>query len=67
MHAMPEMHIKCSGLEKMERRTNDEDLKPIEKPKGLMMCLAYWMSRCRFGKVMTPMKVVVYAYPGLLG
>jgi len=32
-------------------------LPPIEKPKGLMMKLAYHFTRRRFGKVLTPLKV----------
>jgi len=30
-------------------------LEPIEKPKELMMRIAYWMTRRQFGKVMTLM------------
>jgi alkylhydroperoxidase family enzyme len=41
-------------------------LEPIEKPKGFMMRLAYWGTRRQFGKVMTPMKVVVARMPGSL-
>lgn len=33
-------------------------LQPVEHPRGLMMKLAYWMTRRRFGKVITPLKVV---------
>jgi alkylhydroperoxidase family enzyme len=32
-------------------------LPPIEKPKGLMMKLAYYFTRKQFGKVLTPLKV----------
>jgi len=32
-------------------------LPPIEKPKGLMMKLAYYFTRHQFGKVLTPLKV----------
>jgi len=32
-------------------------LPPIEKPHGLIMKLAYAMTRLRFGKVVTPLKV----------
>ncbi len=39
-------------------------LKPIEKPNGFMMRIAYWMTRRQFGKVMTPMKVL---FPRMLG
>ncbi len=41
-------------------------LEPIEKPKGLMMRIAYWMTRRQFGKVMTPMKVVTARIPASL-
>ena len=39
-------------------------LQPIEKPKGFIMRMAYWGTRRRFGKVMTPIKVVVARMPG---
>jgi len=39
-------------------------LEPVEKPKGMMLRLAYWMTRRQFGKVMTPMKVVIARMPG---
>ena len=39
-------------------------LEPIEKPKGLMMRLAYFFTRRQFGKVMTPMKVIMARMPG---
>ena len=35
----------------------DTFLAPIEKPKGLMMKLAYYFTRRQFGKVLTPLKV----------
>jgi alkylhydroperoxidase family enzyme len=38
-------------------------LEPIEKPKGLMMRIVYWMTRRQLGKVMTPMKVVYGRMP----
>jgi hypothetical protein len=38
-------------------------LPPIEKPNGLMMKLAYALTRRRFGKVITPMKVVYARLP----
>lgn len=41
-------------------------LQPIEKPKGLIMRLAFWMARRQFGKVITPMKVLYPRVPGLL-
>jgi len=41
-------------------------LKPIEKPKGLLMRVAFWMTRRQFGKVLTPMKVMYPRVPGML-
>jgi len=41
-------------------------LQPIEKPKGLMMRVAYWMTRRQLGKVMTPMKVIYPRMPGAM-
>jgi len=41
-------------------------LQPIEKPKGLLMRLAYWMTRRQFGKVITPMKVLYPRMPGVM-
>ncbi len=38
-------------------------LRPIEKPKGLVLKLVYAMSRRQFGKVMTPLKVFVARMP----
>lgn len=41
-------------------------LEPIEKPKGLMMRIAFWMTRRQLGKVITPMKVMYPRMPGVL-
>src|SRR5580704_15984301 len=41
-------------------------LEPIEKPKGFMMRIAFWMARRQLGKVITPMKVLYTRVPGLL-
>lgn len=41
-------------------------LEPIEKPKGLMMRIAFWMTRRQLGKVMTPIKVLTARMPGSL-
>jgi alkylhydroperoxidase family enzyme len=41
-------------------------LEPIEKPKGLMMRIAFWMTRRQFGKVMTPMKVLYPRVPEMI-
>lgn len=42
---------------KEEITSMDTFLPPIEKPKGLMMKLAYYFTRKQFGKVLTPLKV----------
>jgi alkylhydroperoxidase family enzyme len=41
-------------------------LQAIEKPKGLMMRIAYWMTRRQFGKVMSPMKVLYPRVPEMM-
>lgn len=38
-------------------------LEPIEKPRGLMLRMAYWGTRRQFGKVMTPLKVIIARMP----
>ncbi|MNK18865.1 hypothetical protein D3C87_370800 [compost metagenome] len=38
-------------------------LVPIEKPKGLLWKLLYYLTRKRFGKVITPMKVMAVRLP----
>src|SRR5215510_4384584 len=35
----------------------DAFLPPIERPRGLLMKLAYYFTRLQFGKVLTPLKV----------
>jgi hypothetical protein len=42
-------------------------LPPIEKPKGLMMKLAYYFTRQQFGKVLTPLKVHSARLPPAFG
>jgi len=42
-------------------------LPPIEKPRGLMMKLAYYFTRKQFGKVLTPVKVHSARLPAALG
>ncbi len=42
-------------------------LAPIEKPKGLMMKLAYFFTRKQFGKVLTPVKVFAARMPAAFG
>jgi alkylhydroperoxidase family enzyme len=43
----------------MEKEPTNMDtfLAPIENPKGLLMKLAYYLTRKQFGKVLTPLKV----------
>ena len=45
----------------------DPFLPPIEKPKGLMMKLAYYFTRRQFGKVITPLKVFSARLPSAFG
>ena len=42
-------------------------LSPIEKPKGLVMKLAYYFTRRQFGKVLTPLKVHSARLPPAFG
>jgi alkylhydroperoxidase family enzyme len=42
-------------------------LPPIEKPKGLIMKLAYYFTRRQFGKVLTPLKVHSARLPAAFG
>jgi hypothetical protein len=42
-------------------------LSPIEKPQGLIMKLAYAMTRRQFGKVITPLKVHSARLPPAFG
>ena len=45
----------------------DTFLSPIEKPRGLMMKLAYYFTRRQFGKVLTPLKVHSARLPAAFG
>src|SRR6201993_4823636 len=47
--------------------TMDTFLSPIEKPRGLMMKLAYYFARRQFGKVLTPLKVHSARLPAAFG
>lgn len=42
---------------------DDPFLAPIERPRSLMLRLAYWLSRRQYGKVVTPLKVVMPRMP----
>ncbi len=46
---------------------NDTLLAPIEHPQGFMMNLAYFFSRKKFGKVLTPLKVHSARLPAAFG
>ena len=46
---------------------NNTFLAPIEKPSGLIMKLAYYMTREEFGKVLTPLKVHSARLPPAFG
>jgi len=46
---------------------NNTFLPPIEKPKELMMKLAYYFTRRQFGKVLTPLKVHSARLPPAFG
>lgn len=41
-------------------------LEPLEKPRSLILRLAYWGMRRQMGKVMTPVKVLTARMPGSL-
>jgi len=45
----------------------DPFLPPIEKPRGLIMRLAYYFSHKQFGKVLTPLKVHSARLPAAFG
>ncbi len=45
----------------------DTFLPPIERPEGLMMKLAYYFTRRKFGKVLTPLKVYSARLPAAFG
>jgi alkylhydroperoxidase family enzyme len=41
-------------------------LEPIEKPKGILLRIAYWMTQRQLGKVITPMKVLYSRMPTVM-
>jgi len=51
----------------VEIANQDPLLRPIENPNGLMMKLVYAMSRRKFGKVLTPLKVFTARMPLAFG
>ena len=38
-------------------------LNPVEKPNGIIMKLAYWLTKRKFGKVLTPLRVIYTRLP----
>src|SRR4030095_10206059 len=46
---------------------SDTFLAPIEKPRGLLMKVAYYFTRRQFGKVLTPLKVHSARLPAAFG
>jgi alkylhydroperoxidase family enzyme len=42
------------------------NLQPIEQPKGLMLKMAYRMVRGKFGKVLSPLKIIYARKPALM-
>jgi len=46
--------------------TKTQRLQPIDKPRSLLVRLAFWISRRRLGKVMMPLRVVYARFPRLL-
>src|SRR5699024_4332988 len=42
-------------------------LTPIEKPKSFKLKLAYWLTKKKLGRVITPLKVHYSRFPGALG
>lgn len=51
----------------MNEQTMGTFLPPIDKPRGLMMKLAYHFTRRQFGKVLTPLKVYAARLPLAFG
>src|SRR5690349_16465149 len=47
--------------------TTSTFLEPVENPSGLVMKLAYAMTRRQFGKVLTPLKVAYARLPAAFG
>lgn len=60
-----QVQVKSSAI--VFPNTEDPFLPPIEKPNGLTMWLLYSMTRRRFGKVLTPLKVFVARMPLAFG
>jgi alkylhydroperoxidase family enzyme len=61
------MQIQGSHAETIVPDSADTFLAPIEKPEGLLMKLVYSMSRRKFGRVLTPLKVHSVRLPSAFG
>jgi alkylhydroperoxidase family enzyme len=61
------MQIQASHAETIVPGSADTFLAPIEKPEGLLMKLVYSMSRRKFGRVLTPLKVHSVRLPSAFG
>jgi alkylhydroperoxidase family enzyme len=61
------MQIQARHAETIVPGSADTFLTPIEKPEGLLMKLVYSMSRRKFGRVLTPLKVHSVRLPSAFG
>jgi alkylhydroperoxidase family enzyme len=61
------MQTQLSNPEALSSNAMETLLPPIEKPKGLMMKLAYRSSRRQFGKVLSPLKICFARLPVAFG
>jgi len=61
------MQIQASHAATIVPGSADTFLAPIEKPEGLLMKLVYSMSRRKFGRVLTPLKVHSVRLPSAFG
>src|SRR5262249_538518 len=52
---------------RVRRTIGERKVPPIEKPERLMLKLAYYFTRRRFGKVLTPLKVHSARLPSAFG
>ncbi|MEX0647732.1 MAG: carboxymuconolactone decarboxylase family protein [Balneolaceae bacterium] len=56
-----------SATENVHFKNTEPRLRPIEKPNSLKLKLAYWFTKKRLGKVITPVKVHSARFPEGLG
>jgi alkylhydroperoxidase family enzyme len=61
------MQIQASHAATIVPDSADTFLAPIERPEGLLMKLVYSMSRRKFGRVLTPLKVHSVRLPAAFG